>query len=130
MSSSTRGFRTVVTIAILALALMLPGLRAPLADQGPVIRFVAPPAAFVGNFVTLTGSGFGARNVRVAVHGAPAVVLAVFDGLGSAGAVTFRVPDVPKGTTQITLTTAAGRIATAPFRVLNHLPVADAGHDQ
>ena len=122
--------RVALTTFIVIAAVSMAFLRVPLADQGAGIQSIAPPAAFVGDVVTITGAGLGGRNVRVFVGGVPATIVDVVQGGGIPSSVTFRVPLVPAGPTQVIAMNPGGRAWSAGFHVLNHPPVADAGLDQ
>jgi len=76
--------------------------------------------------VLITGVGFGARNVRIAVGGIAAEVLTA-----SGHSAKFRVPfGVRPGVTTVTVTNPGGHIGSIAFQVLNRVPQANAGPDQ
>jgi hypothetical protein len=88
---------------------------------------ISPTSARRGETATITGIGFGARNVRIAVGGVAAQVLTATGSMA-----TFRVPPgAPPGLTTVTATNPGGHTGSIGFRVLSQPPpVADAGPDQ
>src|SRR5262245_23329646 len=55
----TNHARAIALAVILAIALVLSGQQAPLANQAGPVRFIAPPAGFIGERLTLVGVGLG-----------------------------------------------------------------------
>ncbi|PYN29993.1 MAG: hypothetical protein DMD98_19795 [Candidatus Rokuibacteriota bacterium] len=95
-------------------------------SQAVRIDSITPSSAARGELVTITGMGFGARNVRIAVGGIAAEVLTA-----TGHSATFRVPfGVRPGVTTVTVTKPGGRIGSIAFQVLNRVPQANAGPDQ
>ena len=73
--------RAIALAVIVVIAPVLSGQQAPLANQAGPVRFLAPPAGFIGERLTLVGVGLG-RSVQITVHDVPALVLATFEGFG------------------------------------------------
>jgi len=85
-----------------------------LGQRAGSIDAIAPAAARPGDAVTISGRGFGAFNVRVAVGGVPAVVVAA-----NGDRVTFRVPEgVPHGATTVTATNPGGQSGSIAFQII------------
>jgi len=128
---SPTGARTRVGLvaaiaAIVALATAVLTFAGPPAPSAARIDSIAPSATARGELVTITGIGFGARNVHISVAGVPAVVQAA-----TGNSATFRVPHgAPPGPTIVVATNPGGRSGSIPFTVLNRLPRANAGPDQ
>jgi hypothetical protein len=92
---------------------MLAGaLRDPaLAAQAGRIDSIAPSCASVGARVTVSGIGFGGKNVRVAVDDVPAGIVAA-----TGDHATFIVPPgVRLGPTVVSVTNPGGHVGTIPF---------------
>jgi hypothetical protein len=99
-----------LAIGIVAAAVAAPAAR----SQASQIESIAPASGQAGDRVTLTGRGFGARNVRVAVNGLAAEVLSA-----SGDEVLFVVPQgVAPGNGTVTATNPGGRVGTIAFQVL------------
>jgi len=118
------------TLAVLCAVVFLTAVfaRPARAQQAARIDTVSPSQAAAGQAVTITGIGFGARNVRITVGGIPAQVVSA-----TGSRVTFLVPTgVACGPTVITATNPGGhtgRIAFAVCVSANAPPVASAGPD-
>ena len=81
-------------LAAFLLAISIAG-PAVLAQRAATIDTITPQGARPCDAVTITGNGFGAINVRIAVGSVPAPVLTA-----NGNSVTFRVPaGVPQGAT-------------------------------
>lgn len=117
----------IVTALLAGVIAGTAALLGPLwADQGVVIRTITPPAAHVGDQVTITGDEFGAGNVRITVSDIAAQVLSA-----TGHSATFLIPaGLHPGPTTVTATNPGGRSGSIAFTVLNHPPVANAGPDQ
>src|SRR5215510_13322963 len=117
------------TLAVMCAVLMavLAG-RVSFAQQAARIDTVSPTQAASGEVVTITGIGFGARNVQITVGGVPAKVISA-----TGTRVTFVVPyGVPPGPTVITATQPGGHQGTIAFfivGVVNKPPAVHAGTD-
>src|ERR1700741_1195945 len=94
-----RGHRiTAIIVAVAALVLAAPSLAATRIDS------ITPSSAVRGAQVKITGNGFGAHNVRSAVGGVAAQVLAA-----TGNSATFLVPfGVRPGPTTVTATNPGG----------------------
>ena len=118
-----------VVALVAAFGLTVPGvLRQPtLAAQAGRIDGISPSCASVGAPVTISGIGFGAHNVRIAVDGVGAEVV---DATGNR--VTFIVPaGVHLGLTTVAATNPGGHVGRIPFQVCDLLvPKAWAGEWQ
>src|SRR5712692_9566898 len=79
--------------------------------QAGRIDSIAPSCASVGDQVTITGQGFGAHNVTIAVGGVPAEIVAA-----NGHSATFIVPgDVQLGPTSVTATNPGGHTGSIGF---------------
>jgi hypothetical protein len=82
--------------------------------HGAQVDAIAPAAAKIGDRVTLTGHGFGAHNIRVAVGNIRATVVAA-----SGHRVTFIVPrGLSAGPTTVIVRNPGGRSSSIAFTVL------------
>ncbi len=104
--------------AVLVPIMMALALAQHVSAQGVNIDSITPAAARHGETVTIKGRGFAALNVRIAVGGIPAALLAA-----NGNQVTFRVPDAaPPGATTVTAANPAvnpgGQTGSIGFRVL------------
>ncbi len=82
--------------------------------QAARIDTIVPAQAGPGDIVTITGNGFGARNVQIAVGGVPARVVNA-----TGNWVSFAVPPrAPIGDTTVTATNPGGRRGSVRFHVL------------
>lgn len=117
------GRSAIASVAIVALAIAPGSARAGSADGS--IAAISPTSAMRGETVTIDGTGFGARNVRVTVGGVAAEVLSA-----TGSRVEFRVPqNAPVGKTTVQATNPGGRSGEIGFEVLfdgEVQPVADA----
>src|SRR5947207_12767140 len=105
--------RVAATLAVTTATLVL-GTPGPAHAQAARIASISPAAARHGETVNINGNGFGALNVRIAVGGVPAAVLAA-----NGRQVIFSVPDaVTPGSTLVTATNPGGRAGTIALRVL------------
>ena len=118
------------TLTVICAVFLLASLttRVSLAQQTARIDSVNPSQAAPGQIVMITGSGFGARNVRITVGGVPAQVTSA-----TGSRVSFAVPQgVACGPTVITATNPGGQPGHIAFVVcesVNAPPVVDAGPD-
>jgi hypothetical protein len=114
----------LVVVTGLALGLVPAGVSAR-GSGGVAITSISPSAAPRGAVVTITSTGFGARNVRVSVGGVAAQVVSA-----TGARVEFRVPDdAPIGTTTVRATNPGSRSGEIRFEVQfdgTVRPVADA----
>lgn len=111
--------------ATVALALsLLIGERPVPAAQAGRIDSIDPSCASVGDGVTITGIGFGSKNVKIAVGAVPAQVLSA-----TGNRATFLVPvGVPLGPTTVTATNPGGHIGSMAYQVCDlRLPASWAG---
>src|SRR5260370_30774399 len=102
----------VLNEAVLAGAPGLSGLAYPEpAPQAGQIDSLSPSCASVGAQVTITGQGFGAKNVAIAVDGVPAQVVTA-----NGHSATFIVPaGAPLGAKTVTRPNPGGHRGTAQF---------------
>ena len=108
MYSARRSF-----LALLGTLAALLHAAAAVVAQGAFIEGISPPAARPGERVTITGSGFGAINVRITVNGVPAAVLEA-----NGNRVTFVVPaGVAAGDGIVRATNPGGLSASIGFSV-------------
>ena len=102
--------RTVLGTVVAILA------AAALADSAPAagrIDSISPAVADRGDLVTITGKGFGARNVTISVDGRAAQVVAA-----TGHKATFRVPALAgPGATTVKATNPGGHSGTIALRV-------------
>jgi hypothetical protein len=106
--------RFIACLMATAIMAVMTTVRDASAQRAGSIDTISPPAARVGELVTIKGRGFGAFNVRVTVGGVPAVLTAA-----NGSQVTFRVPDgAAGGTTQVAATNPGGQSGSIAFRVL------------
>ena len=113
-------------IGILTVAALLLAGASP---QAARIDSITPSSAARGEQVTIKGIGFGASNVKIAVGGVAAQVLAA-TGNSATFVVPFGVlPGLP-GATTVTATNPGGRAGSIAFTVVNRAPQANAGPDQ
>ncbi len=107
---------TRFTYVLLAALVLLPAAVLPypaLAAQAGRIDAIEPSCAGVGARVTITGIGFGAKNVMVAVDGVLAQVVAA-----TGHSATFIVPaGVQLGPTMVTATNPGGHLGNIAFQV-------------
>jgi len=84
------------------------------AGSGPPPRVseVAPNCAAPGEKVSITGIGFGAKNVSITVAGTSALVLQA-----TGHSAEFSVPTVPTGITKVTATNPGGQSGAIDFQV-------------
>jgi Bacterial Ig-like domain (group 2)/IPT/TIG domain len=81
--------------------------------SGVAITSIAPAAAHRGDTVKITGRGFGAQNVRIAVGGVPAKLLAA-----TCNEASFVVPaSAPFGKTRVRATNPGGQFDEIAFEV-------------
>jgi hypothetical protein len=104
----------VLNAAVLAGAPGLSGLAYPEpAPQAGQIDSISPSCASVGAEVTISGQGFGAKNVAIAVDGVPAQVVTA-----NGHSATFIVPaGVGVGSTTVTATNPGGHTGSIAFKV-------------
>jgi hypothetical protein len=117
-----------ILVAAAALAVGAPALRSPVRAAGAgQIDSISPSCASVGDQVTITGRGFGAQNVSIAVGGVPAQVVAA-----NGHSATFIVPaGAPLGKTTVTAKNPGGHTGSIAFKVCDlHMPEAWAGEWQ
>jgi hypothetical protein len=101
------------TLGFGASALYLPGAEA----QAGHIDSISTSCATVGAQVTITGQGFGAHNVTIAVGGVPAQVVSA-----NGHSATFIVPaGVQLGPTTVTATNPGGHTGSIAFKVCDLL---------
>jgi hypothetical protein len=82
--------------------------------QAAHIDTIVPAQGKPGDTVTVTGNGFGARNVQIAVGGVPAQVLSA-----TGKSASFVVPaHAPVGATSVTVINPGGQTGSIGFRVL------------
>jgi hypothetical protein len=116
MRIASRCFAGVLVVATLTLATS--AVRLPVAEaQAGRIDAISPSCASVGAQVTITGIGFGAQNVAIAVGGVPATIVSA-DG----HIATFIVPvGVRLGATTVTATNPGGHSGSIAFKVCDLL---------
>jgi hypothetical protein len=103
----------VLLVAALFLFLFLPAPAGWTAQAARIDR-ISTDAARAGETVTITGTGFGARNVVITVGGVPAQVVSA-----TGSQATFRVPPAtPPGLTHVTATNPGGLEGSIAFNVL------------
>jgi hypothetical protein len=104
----------VLTATVLAWAPGLSALAYPEpAPQAGQIDSISPSCAGVGAQVTITGQGFGAKNVAIAVDGVPAQVVTA-----NGHSATFIVPaGVRLGATTVTAMNPGGHTGSVAFTV-------------
>src|ERR1051325_6447433 len=118
------------TLAVLCVVLLGAAVlaRPAQAQQAARIDSVTPSRAATGQVVTITGIGFGARNVRITVGGLSAQVTSA-----TGSRVTFIVPNgIACGPTVIEATNPGGHTGRIAFLVCgtgNTRPVVNAGPD-
>jgi hypothetical protein len=106
--------RDGTALAMVLVASFAAPVFAAKASLPPDIVSVAPDSAVPGAVVTLTGQEFGGPRARVAVGGAPAVLLSAVGNR-----VSFRVPAAaPAGPTTIRLTNPSGQSDVIAFTVI------------
>ena len=118
----------VLAAAALAWVPALPARAHPEpAPQAGQINSISPSCASVGAQVTITGHGFGAKNVAIAVGGVPAQVVTA-----NGHSATFIVPaGVKLGPRTVTATNPGGHTGSIAFKVCDlHMPDAWAGEWQ
>ena len=101
-----------------ALAVVVSSFHLPVVEaQAGHIDSISPSCASVGDQVTITGQGFGAHNVSIAVGGVQAQVV------GANGhSATFIVPaGAPLGSTTVTATNPGGHTGSIAFKVCDLL---------
>jgi len=93
-------------------------LQCPVLGAGAgQIDSIFPSCASVGAQVTITGQGFGAHNVTIAVGGVPAQIVAA-----NGHSATFIVPGgVQLGPTSVTATNPGGHTGSIAFKVCDLL---------
>ena len=102
-------FASVVVLPVLTCAAPVP--------QAGQIDTISPSCASVGAQVTITGQGFGAQNLGIAVGGVPAQVVNA-----NGYSATFNVPaGVQLGPTTVTATNPGGQIGSIAFKVCDLL---------
>ena len=97
-----------------AVVLSVGALQCPVLAAGAgQIDSISPSCASVGAQVTITGHGFGAHNVTIAVGGVPAEIVAA-----NGHSATFIVPvGAPLGSTTVTATNPGGHTGSIGFKV-------------
>ncbi len=116
--SNSHRFAWVLAGAVV-LGVGAPALRAPalVAQEAARIDSIAPTCASVGAHVTITGIGFGAENVRIAVGGVAAQVVTATGDMA-----TFIVPAGARlGLTTVTATNPGGQMGSIAFKVCDLL---------
>lgn len=118
--SNSHRFGWVLAVAVIlgvgAHALRPPALAAQEAGR---IDSIAPTCASVGAQVTITGIGFGAQNVSIAVGGVPAQVVTA---TATGDMATFIVPaGAHLGSTTVTATNPGGQMGSIAFKVCDLL---------
>src|SRR5882672_8254400 len=91
------------------------GARPCAASDGARIDAISTPTARAGDVVTISGSGFGGRSVRVTVDG---VAAGIVDASGTT--VKFRVPDgVSAGLTNVIACDTSGRKGAIKINIVS-----------
>src|SRR5262245_21337565 len=107
----------LMLLTTVALAVPGPLRYPPFAAQAGRIDRVAPSCGSVGDPATITGIGFGANNVRIAVGGVPAQVVSA-----TGNRVSFIVPvGVSLGATRVSATNPGGHVGSIAFTVCDLL---------
>jgi hypothetical protein len=116
-----------LTVGAVLLSIIV-GTHVSVAQQAARIDTVSPAQAAAGQIVTITGGGFGGRNVRITVGATAADVVSA-----TGSRVSFVVPGgVACGPTVIRATNPgghSGQIAFSACALVNLAPVVDAGPD-